>query len=95
MSDLTLEEFRGIVSEQDLLAMLRDDAFLIWGFHNVRPKTGRDCEPKKKGRLKPGQPGFFAYPCALPRQHRGKESLASIRGAEQRQKEPSTEYTRR
>lgn len=59
MSDLTLEEFRGIVSEQDLLAMLRDDAFLIWGFHNVRPKTGRDCEPKKKGRLTAWAARFF------------------------------------
>jgi hypothetical protein len=51
MSDLTLEEFREIVSEQDLLAMLRDDAFLIWGPHKVPLEPVREREPEKKGLL--------------------------------------------
>jgi hypothetical protein len=51
MTDLTLEEFREIGPEQDLFAKLRDDAFLIWGPHNVPHKQFREREPEKKGLL--------------------------------------------
>jgi hypothetical protein len=51
MTDLTLEEFRDRAPGQDVSAMLRNDAFLIWGPHKVSHKPVRDLEPKKKGRF--------------------------------------------
>jgi hypothetical protein len=47
MTDLTLEEFRTAVPEQELAAKLRDDAFMIRGPYTKSPHTGKDHEHKK------------------------------------------------
>lgn len=48
MTDLTLEEFRGMAPEHELAAKLRQDAFLISGPHTHPPKRDRGSEPKRK-----------------------------------------------
>ena len=49
MTDLMLEQLREVASEQDVLEMLRRDAFLIRGPHTSAPLSQRETKPKKKG----------------------------------------------
>jgi YgiT-type zinc finger domain-containing protein len=48
MTDLTLEELRGMLPEQDMAAKLREDAFLIRGHCTNSAKPDSESEPKKK-----------------------------------------------
>jgi hypothetical protein len=51
MTDLTLKDFRGKASDEDLVARLRKDAFLIWGPQISATVSPSRSEAKRKSRL--------------------------------------------